>query len=97
LSRAGGALSTLGHIASLRARHDGRDARAVPELALQRIRIELASALHRLPSDRFRLEATTGMVGARWVVQAIRDGDDPRTIAARSQPALARFAAICGR
>lgn len=59
--------------------------------------IELASALHRLHSDRFRLEATTGMVGARWVVQAIRDGDDPRTIAARWQPALARFAAIRGR
>jgi uncharacterized protein YbbC (DUF1343 family) len=56
--------------------------------------IELASALHRLHPERFALDATAGMVGARWVVQAIKDRDDPRAIAARWQPQLAAFAAV---
>jgi uncharacterized protein YbbC (DUF1343 family) len=55
--------------------------------------VELASALHRLHPDRFLLGQTVGMVGARWVVQAIEDDDDPRLIAARWQPALAAFRA----
>jgi uncharacterized protein YbbC (DUF1343 family) len=55
--------------------------------------VELASALHRFHPDRFALDATIGMIGARWVVQAIKDDDDPRLIAARWQPALAAFRA----
>ncbi len=59
--------------------------------------IELASALHHLHPKRFGLEATAGMVGARWVVRAIAAGDDPRTIVARWQPELAAFAAVRDR
>lgn len=56
--------------------------------------VELASALHRLYPGRFTLDATVGMVGARWVVRAIAAGDDPRTIVARWQPEVAAFAAV---
>jgi len=56
--------------------------------------IELASALHHLYPDRFDLEVTVGMVGARWVVRAIAEGEDPRAIAAGWQPALTEFAKV---
>ena len=53
--------------------------------------IELASALHALHPDRFRFGDTLGMVGARWVVDALASGSDPRAIARRWEPALAAF------
>jgi len=56
--------------------------------------VELASALQRLHPGRFALDATVGMVGARWVVSAIKAGEDPRRIAERWQPALAKFEAV---
>jgi uncharacterized protein YbbC (DUF1343 family)/CubicO group peptidase (beta-lactamase class C family) len=56
--------------------------------------VEIAAALRHLHRRAFRLEATLGMIGARWVVQAIARGDDPRTIVERWHPALARFAAL---
>ena len=53
--------------------------------------VELAGALHTLHPDRFRLRDTLGMVGARWVVDALAAGGDPRAITRRWEPALAAF------
>jgi uncharacterized protein YbbC (DUF1343 family)/CubicO group peptidase (beta-lactamase class C family) len=53
--------------------------------------IELASALQRFYAERFDLNAVTGMIGSRSVVEAIRRGDDPRTIAQSWQTALFDF------
>lgn len=53
--------------------------------------IELASALQRLYPAQFDLKATTGMIGSRAVVEAIRRGDDPRDIATQWHVALQEF------
>lgn len=45
-----------------------------------RLGLESASALVRLPSTKFELARTVGFFGARWVVSAIRGGQDPRDI-----------------
>jgi uncharacterized protein YbbC (DUF1343 family) len=63
-----------------------RQALNSPELG-----VELASALERLYPDHFNLDATTGMVGARWIVHSLRDGEDPRQIAQRWGGDLAAF------
>lgn len=56
--------------------------------------VEIASALQRLYPTQFELDKTLGMIGARWVVQAIKDGQDPREIAQRWQGRLAAFRAL---
>jgi uncharacterized protein YbbC (DUF1343 family)/CubicO group peptidase (beta-lactamase class C family) len=56
--------------------------------------IELAAALRRLYPDRFQLDRTLGMIGARWVVNAIKEGEDPRAIEQRWQSSLERFRAL---
>ncbi len=66
-----------------------RDRLDSPELG-----IELIGALRRLYPDRFAVEQTLGMVGARWVVNAIKEGEDPRSIEQRWQAPLARFNAL---
>jgi uncharacterized protein YbbC (DUF1343 family) len=38
-----------------------------------------------LYKGKFRLDQTIGLVGARWVVQAVKDGWDPRAIVRRWQ------------
>ena len=53
--------------------------------------IELTSALHRLYGSKFELDKTLGMIGSRWVVQAIKDGTDARTIAQRWENSLEEF------
>ncbi len=42
--------------------------------------IELASALYRLYPSRFQIDGTLGMIGSREVLQAIKNGADPRDI-----------------
>jgi uncharacterized protein YbbC (DUF1343 family)/CubicO group peptidase (beta-lactamase class C family) len=69
-----------------------RQALDSPELG-----IELAGALERLYPARFRLDATVGMIGAHWIVESLRDGVDPRTIAARWQSNLTAFASLRAR
>jgi uncharacterized protein YbbC (DUF1343 family) len=59
-----------------------------------RLGVEIASALHRLHGRAFRLDDTLGSIGARWVLEAIRKGDDPREIARRWQPAVEKFLAL---
>lgn len=56
--------------------------------------IEIAAALHSLYPKEFHLEQTLGMIGARWVVQAIQHGQDPRAIVRQWQEPLARFRAL---
>ena len=53
--------------------------------------IEIASALRRLYASDFQLEKTLGLIGARWVVQAIKEGSDARTIAQRWEASLEEF------
>jgi uncharacterized protein YbbC (DUF1343 family)/CubicO group peptidase (beta-lactamase class C family) len=53
--------------------------------------IEIASALYRLYPRDFQLDRTLGLIGARWVLQAIADGQDPASIALRWQDALDEF------
>jgi hypothetical protein len=53
--------------------------------------VEIASALYRLYPQYFQLENILGMIGARWVVQALQTGQDPRIIARRWQQPLEKF------
>ncbi len=56
--------------------------------------IELAAALYRLHPREFQIDRTLGMMGARAVLQAIKNGDDPRDIQHRWQPGLADFCRV---
>jgi uncharacterized protein YbbC (DUF1343 family) len=56
--------------------------------------VEIASALHRLYPRDFQLDKTLGLIGARWVVEAIRNGQDPRVIIQNWQTALNEFRAL---
>jgi uncharacterized protein YbbC (DUF1343 family)/CubicO group peptidase (beta-lactamase class C family) len=53
--------------------------------------VEIAAALHRLFPGEFTLDKTLPLVGSRWVVDAIRAGDGPQSIALRWQVPLQRF------
>jgi uncharacterized protein YbbC (DUF1343 family) len=53
--------------------------------------VELAAALHQLFPDEFDLEKTLRLVGARWVVEAIKAGEHPARIVYLWQDALAEF------
>jgi len=53
--------------------------------------VELASALQRLYPNDFRLERTLGNIGSRAVLEALRAGTDPHTIAASWQADLEAF------
>ena len=59
--------------------------------------VEIASALHRLHPRQFRLDDTLGLIGTRWVIDAIRGGEDPRTIGRRWQTSLDDFLALRAR
>ncbi len=59
--------------------------------------VEIASALHRLYPETFRLERTLGLIGARRVVQALRAGEDPRAIAQSWQGPLEGFLRLRAR
>lgn len=53
--------------------------------------VEMASALYRLYPKSFELNKTLGLIGARWVLQAIKNGQDPEAIVRRWQKALDTF------
>jgi uncharacterized protein YbbC (DUF1343 family) len=53
--------------------------------------VEIASALHRLYPRDFQLEKTVGLIGQRWVLRAIKVGQDPRAIAQDWQAPLDEF------
>ncbi len=64
----------------------GRDSLDSPELG-----VEIAAALFRLYPEHFRLDDTFGAIGSHAVIEAIRNGKDPRTIASDWQPRLEAF------
>lgn len=51
----------------------------------------MASALYRLYPKSFELNKTLGLIGAHWVLQAIKNGQDPEVIVRRWQKALDTF------
>ena len=53
--------------------------------------VEIASALHQLHPQQFKLGDTLGMIGARATLNAIRDGEDPRSIVASWRDPLDNF------
>jgi hypothetical protein len=53
--------------------------------------VELAAALHRLYPGKFLIDKTVGMIGSRQVIQAIKNGDDPRAIERQWQSRLDAF------
>jgi len=53
--------------------------------------VEFAAALWKLYPDVFQLEKTLPLVGARWVLEAIKAGKDPRRIVFEWQDALEQF------
>ncbi len=53
--------------------------------------IEITSALHKFYPKKFQLGDTLGMIGARSVLNAIREGEDPRAIVSQWQDPLAEF------
>jgi uncharacterized protein YbbC (DUF1343 family)/CubicO group peptidase (beta-lactamase class C family) len=59
--------------------------------------VELAAALYRLFPGKFHLDRTTSMIGSRQVVQAIKNGDDPKAIQRRWQPGLEAFGRLRAR
>ncbi len=63
-----------------------RQALDAPELG-----VELIAALHRHSPQNFEIDKTLPLVGARWVLEAIEEGQDPRCIAYRWQEALEGF------
>lgn len=56
--------------------------------------IELASVLHQLYSKQFHLRKILGMLGSRFLLQAITEGQDPKSMAAQWQPGLKEFSAV---
>ena len=59
--------------------------------------VELAAALYRLYPGKFLIDKTVGMIGSRQVIQAIKNGDDPRVIERRWQPGLEAFGRLRAR
>jgi uncharacterized protein YbbC (DUF1343 family)/CubicO group peptidase (beta-lactamase class C family) len=59
--------------------------------------VELAAALYRLYPGKFLIDKTVGMIGSRQVIQAIKNGDDPRVMERRWQPGLEAFGRLRAR
>jgi len=59
--------------------------------------VELAAALYRLYPGKFQLDRTAGMIGSRQVLQAIKNGDEPRVMQRRWQPGLDAFSRLRAR
>jgi uncharacterized protein YbbC (DUF1343 family) len=53
--------------------------------------IEIVSALYRLYPKSFQIDKTLGMIGSRKVLQAIKAGQDPATVAVDWQGPLEQF------
>lgn len=63
-----------------------RDALDAPEMG-----VEIAAALYKLFPGQFEIDKTLPLVGARWVLDAIKAGQDPRRIAYRWEEPLEHF------
>jgi uncharacterized protein YbbC (DUF1343 family) len=67
-----------------------RNALDSPELG-----VEILSALHKLYPEQFRLDRAAIYLANNATFDALARGDDPRSIAASWQPALAEFKSTC--
>jgi len=56
--------------------------------------IEILSALHRLFPMSFQIDKTLDIIGARWILRAIKNGEDPDNIVQKWQDSLKEFLAI---
>jgi uncharacterized protein YbbC (DUF1343 family) len=63
-----------------------RQALNSPELG-----VELVAALQRLFPRDFQIDKTLPLVGARWVLDAVKQGADPSSVVLRSYEALEQF------
>jgi uncharacterized protein YbbC (DUF1343 family) len=63
-----------------------REALDAPELG-----VELAAALYKLSPADFQIDKTLDLIGARWVLDAIKQRQDPRRIAYRWDEPLEQF------
>jgi uncharacterized protein YbbC (DUF1343 family) len=61
------------------------------ELDSPELGVEILSALHRLYPEQFHLERTANLLANAATLDAIKRGDDPRSIAATWQPALTDY------
>lgn len=53
--------------------------------------IEIASALYRLYPEEFQIDRTLDLIAARWIVEAIKNGQDPNSIVTQWQNQLEQF------
>lgn len=53
--------------------------------------VEIAAALYKLFPGEFQIDKTLDLIGARWILQAIKDGQDPCSIVVRWQKPLEEF------
>ncbi len=53
--------------------------------------IEIITALYRLYPEKFQLDKTLGLIGSRAVLQEIKEGHDPKSIALNWQPSIEQF------
>lgn len=56
--------------------------------------VEITAALYRLFPREFQLDKTLDIICARWILQAIKDGQDPCSIVVRWQKPLEQFRKI---
>jgi uncharacterized protein YbbC (DUF1343 family) len=59
--------------------------------------VELAAALYRFYPGKFLIDKTVGMIGSRQVIQAIKNGDDPRAMERGWQSRLEAFGRLRAR
>jgi len=53
--------------------------------------IEIITALYKLYPEKFQLDKTLGLIGSRAVLQEIKEGHDPKSIALNWQPSIEQF------
>jgi len=53
--------------------------------------VEIAAALYKLFPNDFEIDKTLPLLGARWVLEAVKSGQDPRRIAYRWEGPLEHF------
>lgn len=56
-----------------------------------RLGVEIASALYQLYPQQFEIDKNLSLIGARWVLEAIKAREDPASIAQRWQASLQAF------
>ncbi|MHB8068567.1 MAG: exo-beta-N-acetylmuramidase NamZ domain-containing protein [Desulfobaccales bacterium] len=76
----------------VRLRLENRAALDAPALG-----IELAAALYHFYPGQFQIDRTLGMIGARGVLQAVKNGQDPRSIKQKWQAGLEAFGRLRAR